>query len=160
MTNRDSKGRFKEKLIDGFQTMKHPNRNSWECMIQRTTNKKDKDYKKYYGVKGIKVCKRWKTFKNFCTDMGIKPSSEYSIDRIDNSKGYIKSNCEWATRRQQALNRNTAKGERHGMCKLSDLDITNIRKIYATNMYTQECIARKFNITQTHVWRVVRNKSR
>ena len=64
-------------------------------------------YYKYYGGKGITVCKRWRNnFYVFLEDMGSRPNKNYSIDRIDNNKGYSKSNCRWATKSQQMRNRN------------------------------------------------------
>lgn len=50
-----------------------------------------------YGMKGIRVCDRWKySFQNFFDDMGARPSKSHSIERIDSSKDYSKENCEWA----------------------------------------------------------------
>jgi hypothetical protein len=66
---------------------------SWTNMKTRCTNPNFKQYKDY-GGRGIKVCDRWlNSFQNFINDMGLKPGLEYSIDRIDNNKGYETSNC-------------------------------------------------------------------
>jgi len=76
----------------------------WSSMRQRCTNPKDKRYKSY-GRRGITVCDRWMhSFKNFLEDMGEPPSKGYSIDRINNNKGYCKGNCRWATLEEQANN--------------------------------------------------------
>ncbi len=76
---------------------------SWYAMIQRCTNPNDKAYHNY-GGRGVKVCQRWKKFKNFLKDMG-EVSEGYQIDRIDNNKGYDKSNCRWVTSKQNSRNK-------------------------------------------------------
>lgn len=75
----------------------------WAHMLQRCNNKRHKAYK-YYGGRGIKVCKRWLKFENFLEDMGKKPKG-LSIDREDNDGNYDKKNCRWATSSEQARNR-------------------------------------------------------
>jgi hypothetical protein len=81
---------------------------SWRSMKKRCLNQSRSDYK-YYGGKGIKVCKRWlcpkSGFLNFLSDLGRKPSEQHTLDRINSNKNYTKLNCRWATRKQQALNR-------------------------------------------------------
>lgn len=77
---------------------------SWVSMIQRCTNPNNDDYH-CYGGRGITVCERWRTFANFLIDMDNPPTKYHSIDRINNNKGYCKSNCRWATPKQQARNK-------------------------------------------------------
>ena len=76
--------------------------NSWAGCIKRCSNPKDQKYP-LYGARGIKVCERWLKFENFLLDMG-EPPVGYSIDRIDNNKGYELINCRWATASQQRIN--------------------------------------------------------
>ena len=78
--------------------------NTWQSIKKRCLNVNHKYYK-YYGGRGITICESWKnSFENFLNDMGIKPSKEYSIDRIDNNKGYDKENCRWTTNKIQSRN--------------------------------------------------------
>jgi hypothetical protein len=80
---------------------------SWANMIQRCTNPKQKAYK-YYGGRGIKVCKRWRDFRHFLADMGVRPEG-MSLDRWPNKNGnYKPGNCRWATQTEQIANRRAA----------------------------------------------------
>lgn len=77
---------------------------TWENMIQRCTNPTNNNYPNY-GGRGIKVCRRWRRFKNFLADVGEKPLPELTLDRINNDGNYEPSNIRWATRKEQQLNR-------------------------------------------------------
>ena len=85
---------------------KHGSRNSpeysiWSHIIQRCTNKNNKDFK-YYGGRGITVCSRWQnSFAAFISDMGKRPHPSLTIERDNNKKGYSRSNCRWASRSKQ-----------------------------------------------------------
>lgn len=77
---------------------------AWENMIQRCTNPNSASWLRY-GGRGITVCARWSDFRNFLADMGERPSSNHSLDRIDNDSGYHPENCKWATKAQQCNNK-------------------------------------------------------
>ena len=80
--------------------------NTWTSMKDRCYNPNLDNYKRY-GGRGIDVSDEWfDSFQTFYEDMGPRPSSDYSIDRIDNNKGYSKDNCRWATKSEQSYNQN------------------------------------------------------
>lgn len=75
----------------------------WQLMRRRCNNPNSTEYH-YYGARGITVCARWEKYEHFRDDMGDHPGDGYSIDRIDNDRGYEPDNCRWATRSQQSSN--------------------------------------------------------
>ena len=78
---------------------------TWNGMCRRCNNPKDISYKNY-GGRGITVCEEWLDIRNF-VDWAEKtyPNIEgYTLDRIDNDKGYNPDNCRWADRTTQSIN--------------------------------------------------------
>ena len=75
-------------------------------MLERCTNPK-KDNFADYGGRGIKVCDRWRRYKNFLADMGKRPPG-MTLDRIDVNGNYEAGNCRWATASEQRRNQRAA----------------------------------------------------
>lgn len=73
-------------------------------MMARCHKPSNKRYKDY-GAAGIFVCDEWReSFVTFLADMGECPDG-YTIDRVDNRKGYSKDNCCWVSRKKNQANR-------------------------------------------------------
>lgn len=102
-------------LYDNITACRSTEYSSWANMQSRC--KKAYKESEYYRENGITVCESWSGqngFLNFFKDMGRKPSTEHTLDRIDGTKGYSKENCRWATKRQQAINRKMYKTNSSG----------------------------------------------
>ena len=76
----------------------------WDNMMSRCTNPKSNRWK-YYGGRGISVCKRWYKFENFYKDMFSSYKEGLQLDRIDNNKGYSPKNCKFSTREENGRNK-------------------------------------------------------
>lgn len=96
--------RGERKRRAGGPLSKTPEYRSWAGMHERCSKATRSDFK-HYGGRGIRVCARWCTFERFLSDMGLRPSTRHSIDRIDVNAHYTPKNCRWATDTEQQRNR-------------------------------------------------------
>lgn len=86
----------------------HPLYHTWYAMKSRCLNPNNVHYS-YYGGRGIGICEKWKsTFWNFYEDMISSYEYGKTLDRIDNSSGYCKDNCRWATKHEQANHKSSS----------------------------------------------------
>ena len=83
-----------------------PEYNSWAMMIQRCENPNTPGYLEFYGGRGVKVCTRWRrSYSDFLSDVGRKPSPLHSLDRFPDKNGdYEPGNVRWATPAEQQAN--------------------------------------------------------
>jgi hypothetical protein len=71
-----------------------------------------------YVAKGLTVHPEWQdNFLAFYADIGPKPSDgrRYSVDRIDNDRGYEPGNVRWATTSEQNYNRGEVSQRARGL---------------------------------------------
>jgi len=105
---------------------------------------------KDYGGRGIKVCDRWKEFKNFKVDMFDSYEMGLTIDRVDVNGNYEPENCKWSTRQEQSENKRcnirvTYLGETKTLLQWKkDLDIKvgygTLRQRYYSGMKPREIL--------------------
>ncbi len=82
-----------------------PEYSVWSAIITRCYNPNYKQAKDY-SERNITMCDEWReSFQAFYDDMGLRPGAKYSIERIDNEKGYEPTNCRWATSAEQNYNK-------------------------------------------------------
>ncbi len=78
--------------------------NCWLSIKQRCFNEANPSYP-YYGGRGITMSDMFvNDFKAFLKEIGERPSMNYTVDRIDNDKGYFPGNIRWATKKEQMRN--------------------------------------------------------
>ena len=95
--------RHSEQLADRNRTHGMTNTYTYKKWHQMNTRIRDTDNPKNACYRDVHICCRWRKFENFYLDMGEAPTG-YSLDRIDNKRGYIKDNCRWVPLAIQSSN--------------------------------------------------------
>ena len=82
---------------------------AWCSMKYRCLNPNSKDYY-MYGAKGISIYNKWiESYEEFIKHVGLKPSPQHSLDRINPLGNYEPGNVRWATAREQRINQTRVK---------------------------------------------------
>lgn len=123
----------------GKDPIRHHLMRLFNTIVTRCYDKNSKTYQRY-GAKGIKICDEWlndtNKFIDWALDNGFKLEKQankynkWTIDRIDNSKGYSPENCRWIDVCEQAKNKSTTywveyKGEKDTLmsfCRKLNMD--------------------------------------
>ncbi len=125
--------------------------NRWRSMKGRCSIEKLAGYK-YYGGKGVTVCKEWEesflVFKKWALKNGYR--DDLQLDRTDNNGNYSPENCRFVTQKTNMRNRSTI--------KLSLQAAEEIRVLYATGKYTKTDIGRMFGVTRQTATSVIKNE--
>lgn len=102
-----------------------------------------------------------------CTAFHEKPENYTVVNHKNSIKTDNRAiNLEWCTHKhntQEAITSGIMDcifGENSSVSTISDMDIVNIRKMYASGRYTQREIGKLFGVSQTHVKDIVNFKSR
>lgn len=123
--------------------VKTPEYGVWKGILERCRDAGDHNY----GGRGITIAPEWeKSFRAFYDHVGPRPGPGYSIERIDNDKGYEPGNVRWATDKEQGRNRRTNRviefrGEKRSMIEWAEIvgiDYRVVRNRIRTLKWTPE----------------------
>lgn len=109
-----------------------PEYRAWNSMRERCRNPNHRFFE-HYGARGISVCAEWDSFEAFYAAMGKRPDG-FSLERIDNEKGYYPENCAWIPRPDQNRNRSDSVRLTYQGQQMILADLARITGVHATSI--------------------------
>ena len=122
----------------------------WVLMLDRCKNKERDNYK-YYGGKGIKVCKEWSNyviFRAWAVASGYQEN--LTIDRKKGDRNYTPGNCRWVTHAENCRN--------NSHTKLNWDNVWAIRYLGQNARTIQKKIGIIFGVSSSTIGLILRNK--
>lgn len=126
--------------------------NTWKGAKKRCTNPESQDYEVYskIGMSESFI----ESYEAFISDIGPIPESlkgtKVSIDRIDNTKGYVEGNVRWATNSQQARNKGMYSNNKSGVTGVYSTQLKSGDTVWVATHYevTGESKSKRFHASK------------
>lgn len=123
----------------------------WKIMKGRCNNPLNSGYK-YYGGKGITICKQWEDyipFRQWALSNGYQ--DDLTIDRKNGNAGYFPDNCRWATRKEQTRNSTQT--------KLDVVKVKTIKQMLKKHNLSYRAIGEMFGVKGTAISNIDHGKT-
>ena len=118
----------------------------WRNIKRRCYSVNSFDFK-WYGERGITVCKEWRnSFQAFYDWAKDKHKKELEIDRLNNNGNYCPENCRFITHTENMRNSSSA--------KLNVEKVRKIRELLKKGKLSQEKIGKIFGVEQAVISKV------
>jgi hypothetical protein len=122
---------------------------AWANMRQRCVNPKTQYFHRY-GGRGIKVHPAWDVFTVFLQDVGLPPTFDHLLDRMNNDGDYEPGNVKWSTISES----NSNKGNPGPTPVLRSKYLDEVKKLSSEGLSTRK-IAAQLGLGKSYVHRLV-----
>tara|TARA_R110002126_G_scaffold60258_8_gene157098 strand:+ start:97 stop:618 length:522 start_codon:yes stop_codon:yes gene_type:complete len=144
--NRRYRERNPDKVAAARKRIRTPEYIAWEAMKHRCSMAYHSPH--LYHDRGISVCPEWYvSFVSFLYYIGPHPGGRYSLDRINNERGYEPGNVRWARWEVQSTNKRNI--------KITPFDVVPIR----SDERLYRIIAAQYGVSITTISEIKRGKT-
>lgn len=131
----------------------------WSAMKYRCSNPKNSGYR-WYGAKGITVCKEWLSYINFYSwAITHSYSDNLTIDRKNSKMNYCPENCQWITQSENSKKTDVPYGESHINSKLTEEKVLSILLEHRINKTGCGALSMKYEISPSVVSSIINGKA-